>query len=120
MKSIVAIFANYRKAWAESAQSFALWQQATIEIMRMRRDNSIVACSRHLYMVAVLRAHPVRGESHIQRNANAEVATLLISATVLNFLSLRMRTPFTATETAAAPFALSPFFFIEKLDLVAS
>ena len=25
----------------------------------------------------VVRAHPVRGESHIQRNANGEVATLL-------------------------------------------
>ena len=29
----------------------------------------------HIYMGVVLRAHPVRGESHIQRNASGEVAT---------------------------------------------
>jgi len=40
-------------------------------------DHSIIACSRHIYMGVVLRAHPVRGESHIQRNANREVATTL-------------------------------------------
>jgi len=28
------------------------------------------------YIIVVLRAHPVRGESHIQRNANGEVATV--------------------------------------------
>jgi len=38
-----------RKARAASAQSFTLWQQATIEIMR--RNQSIIACSRHIYMV---------------------------------------------------------------------
>jgi len=32
-----------------SVQSFALWQQATIEITR--RDHSIIARSRHMYMV---------------------------------------------------------------------
>jgi len=62
-----------RKARAASAQSFTLWQQATIEIMR--HDHSIVACSCHVYMGVILRAHPVRGESHIQRNNNREVAT---------------------------------------------
>jgi len=41
------------------------------------RDHSIIALSRHVYMGVVLRAHPVRGESHIQRNANGEVATQL-------------------------------------------
>jgi len=65
-----------RKARAASGQSFTLWQQATIEIMR--GNQSIIACSRHVYMGVVLRAHPVRGESHIQRNANREVATLLL------------------------------------------
>jgi len=35
---------------ATSAQSFTLWQQATIEITR--RDHSITACSRHAYMGA--------------------------------------------------------------------
>ena len=60
------------KARPACAQSFALWQQATTEIMH--RSHSIIACSRHIYIV-VLRAHPVRGEAHNQRNANGEVAT---------------------------------------------
>jgi len=62
-----------RKSRAASAQNFTLWQQVTIEIMR--HDHSIIACSRHIYMGVVLRAHSVRGESHIQRSANGEVAT---------------------------------------------
>jgi len=62
-----------RKARAACAQSFTLWQQATIEITC--HDHSIVACSRHLHMGGILRAHPFRGESHIQPNANREVAT---------------------------------------------
>jgi len=36
-----------RKSRAACGQSFALWQQATIEITR--RDHSIIACSRHIY-----------------------------------------------------------------------
>ena len=47
-----ATIPNYccdRKSRAACAQSFALWQQATIEITR--RDNSIIACSRHIYIV---------------------------------------------------------------------
>jgi len=63
-----------RKARVASAQSFTLWQQATIEFTC--HDHSIIACSRHLYMGVVLRAHAVRGESHNQRNANGEDATL--------------------------------------------
>jgi len=39
------------------------------------RDHSIIACSRHVYMGVVLRTHPFRGESHIQRNTNGEVTT---------------------------------------------
>ena len=42
-----------------------------------RRNHSVIACSCHVYMGVVLRAHPVRG-SHIQRNANEEVATPVI------------------------------------------
>jgi len=38
-----------RKARAASAQSFTLWRQATIEIMR--RNHSIIACSRHILWV---------------------------------------------------------------------
>jgi len=54
------------------AQSFTLWQQAIVEIMR--RNHSVIACSCHIYMGVILRAHPIRGESHIKRNANREVA----------------------------------------------
>jgi len=61
-----------QKFWAASAQSFTLWQQATIEITQ--RDHSIIACSRHIYLCVALRAHPVRGESHFQCNANWELA----------------------------------------------
>ena len=67
-----------RTTRAASAQSFTLWQQATIEITR--RDHSIIACLRHIYKGIILRAHPVRGESHIQRNANWEVATLSLTS----------------------------------------
>ena len=52
------------------AQSFTLWQQEATEITR--RDHCAIASSRHIFMGVVLRA---RGESHIQRNANGEVAT---------------------------------------------
>ena len=41
-----------------------------------RHDHSIIACSRHVHMGVILRAHLVRGESHIQSNANREVATV--------------------------------------------
>jgi len=54
-----------RKARAASVQSFTLWQQVTMDITR--RDHCIIACSHHVYMGVVLRTHPVRGESHIQR-----------------------------------------------------
>jgi len=63
-----------RKARAACAQSFTLWQQATIEFTR--RNHSIIACSRHVYMGVVLCAHSVRGESRIQRNTTGEVATV--------------------------------------------
>jgi len=62
-----------RKSRAACAQSFAPWQQATIEITR--RDHSIIACSRHTDNGVIRHAHPVRGESHNQRNTTGEVAT---------------------------------------------
>ena len=62
-----------RKSRAACAQSFALWQQATVEITR--RDHSIIACLRHIYNGVILHAYPVRGESHNQRNTTGEVAT---------------------------------------------
>jgi len=51
-----------------------LWQQATIEISR--RDNSVISYSHHLYMGVPPRAHYVRGELRIPRNATGEVETL--------------------------------------------
>jgi len=91
-----------RKPERASAQSFALWQQATIEftchdhsprtlvitcncshvnIGRTSTPRSLYHClfTPHTYIV-VLHAHPVRGESHNQRNANGEVATSIPSA----------------------------------------
>ena len=67
-----------RKSRAAYAQSFALWQQATIEFTC--HDPSIIACSRHTYCMygVVLHAHPVRGESHNQRNTTGEVATIVL------------------------------------------
>jgi len=54
------------------AQSFPLLHPATMKIPR--RAHFISACSRHMRVVH--HAHPVRGESHIQHNANWEAATL--------------------------------------------
>ena len=39
------------------------------------RDHSFIACSCCIYMGVILCGHPIRGESHVQRNANWEVAT---------------------------------------------
>ena len=54
----------------------------------LHRDNSIIACSHHIYMSLILDTHPVRGESHIQRNANREVATPLWALSCLETESL--------------------------------
>ena len=62
-----------RKSRAAYAQSFALRQQATIEIMRRNLSYHCLLAPRiHIF---VLRAHPVRGESHNPRNTIGEVAT---------------------------------------------
>jgi len=55
-------------------QSFTLWQQATIE--NTHHAHSMFACLRRVCRGFVLHAHPVRGELHIQRNANRKVETL--------------------------------------------
>ena len=47
-----------------------LRQQATIEMTR--RDHSFIACSHHKSMGVILRAHSVRGESHIKCHTNQE------------------------------------------------
>jgi len=49
--------------------------QATIEIMLA--ISLTIACSRYIYYGVILRAHPVRGESHNQRNTTGKVATLV-------------------------------------------
>jgi len=66
---VTAPFCCNRKSWAACAQSFAPWQQATIEIMLA--ISLTIACSRYIYNGVILHAHPVR-----QRNATGEVATL--------------------------------------------
>jgi len=38
----------------------------------------LLARSCHIYNSVILHAHPVRGESHNQRNATREVATILV------------------------------------------
>ena len=63
-----------RKSRAACAQSFAPWQQATIEIMLA--ISLTIACSRYTYDGFILHAHPVRGESYNQRNTTGEVATV--------------------------------------------
>jgi len=63
-----------QKSRVASAQSFTLWQQATIEIMRC--DHSIIACLRHTCMGVIFRAPPVRGESNIQCNGTREIVTV--------------------------------------------
>jgi len=35
-----------------------------------------IACSRYIYNGVILHAHPVRGESHNQRDTTVEVATI--------------------------------------------
>ena len=62
-----------RKSRAACAQSFAPWQQATIEIMLA--ISLTIVCSIYIYNGVILHAHPVRGESHNQRNTTGEVAT---------------------------------------------
>jgi len=72
------------KTRAAYAQSFALWQQATIDFTR--RDHSYCLFAPCIYIV-VLRAHPVRSEPHIQRNATGEVA--IIAYPVLNAYAIK-------------------------------
>ena len=69
---VTAPFCCDRKSWAACAQNFAPWQQATIEITL-----SLLVRATYIF---VLRAHPVRGESHNQRNTTGEVATLLLNS----------------------------------------
>jgi len=69
----IAKYCCDRKSRAACAQSFTLWQQATIEIMLT--ICLTIACSRYIYSDFILHAHYVRGESHNQRNTTGEIAT---------------------------------------------
>jgi len=46
---------------------------------RLHAKITLIACLHHLCVGFILRANPARGESHIQRNVNREVATKSIS-----------------------------------------
>jgi len=86
------IYCCDRKSRAACAQSFALWQQATTEIKLA--ISLTIACSRYIYYGFILHAHPVRGESHNQRNATGEVATLRLCFIKSNRISAIKRMPF--------------------------
>jgi len=55
----LTVYCCDRKSRAASAQSFTLWQQATIEMTRL--DHSIIACSWHAYIGVILLSLLVRG-----------------------------------------------------------
>jgi len=55
------------------AQSFAQWQQATIEITC--HDHSIIACSRHIHMMLFFAHIPFKVNCAFQCNASRVVAT---------------------------------------------
>jgi len=72
-----ACYCGDQKSRAACAHSFAPWQQEKLKIMLA--ISLTIACSRYVYNGVILHAHPVRGESHNQRNVNGEVATLLMA-----------------------------------------
>jgi len=47
-----------------------------------------IACSRYIYNGVILHAHPVRGESHNQRNASGEVATTVNAKHQVDHISI--------------------------------
>jgi len=48
-----------------------------------------IACSRYIYNGVILHAHPVRGESHNQRNTTGEVATVQVLDRILRLHASR-------------------------------
>jgi len=54
-------------------QSFTRYYRQSFDIT----ISLTLACSRYIYNGVILHAHPVRGESHNQRNATGEVATVV-------------------------------------------
>jgi len=59
--------------WPQFGNEITSFQQFTYIIYIM--GALAFACSHHIYVGASIHANPVRGESHIQRYANREVAT---------------------------------------------
>ena len=56
-----------------SAINCSSGSQALLEVTHQDHSigiNSIIVCSRHINVGVVVRAHPVRGESHIRHNVN--------------------------------------------------
>jgi len=73
---------------AACAQSFVRWQQATIEIMLA--ISLTITCSRYIYYGVILHAHPVRGESHNQRNNTGEVAAVEMASARFCFVTMSL------------------------------
>jgi len=74
-----------RKSRAACSQSFALWQQATIEFMR--RNHYIIVCSCHVLYILLFFAHiPFVFVVNHTINANGEFATS--SKNIIKILNL--------------------------------
>ena len=73
------------KGRAASAQSFPQLHQAKMKIPR--RDHFISACLRHTGVVH--HAHPVRGESHIQHNAERQQHLKKVGLDFLKWLRVK-------------------------------
>jgi len=84
MNMLLVVWCCDQKARPASAQSFTLRQQATIQTTR--GDHSVVACSRHVHIGAILSSHPVRGVLCIQHHACRAVATQVMGAFFSNFV----------------------------------
>jgi len=90
------------KARAACAQSFALWQQATMEIMRCNR--SIIACSRHVYLVLFFAHIPFV----VNHTFNATPPERLQHCCMLGWKSCEQETSVkTRTKLCAGPLQLS-------------
>ena len=96
-----------RKSRVAYAQSFAPRQQATIEIMRRNLSYYCLLALHIQYNGVILRAHPVRGQSHIQRNANGEVAKVSRRAPNIHYEKI-------STSRVAGLKRSKPLFCVKK------
>jgi len=65
-----------------------LWLQAAIETTH--RDHSLIACSHHLHLGAILSAHPVRGALRIQHRACRVEATVATNQNIRTWMQSKM------------------------------